>query len=39
MTDTVRDILLAFLRVHVFHHAVVERVNGAGMADELARPG
>ena len=39
MTDTVRDILLAFVRVHVLHHAVVERVYGAGMAEELARHG
>ncbi len=39
MTDTVRDILLAFVRVHVLHHAVSERVYGAGMADELARHG
>jgi DNA-binding PadR family transcriptional regulator len=39
MTDTVRDILLAFVRVHVLHHAVSERVYGAGMAEELARHG
>lgn len=39
MTDTVRDILLAFVRVHVLHHAVSERVFGAGMAEELARHG
>jgi DNA-binding PadR family transcriptional regulator len=39
MTDTVRDILLAFVRVHVLHHAVSERVYGAGMAVELARHG
>jgi len=39
MTDTVRDILLAFVRVHVLHHAVIERVYGAGMALELARHG
>ena len=39
MTDTVRDILLAFVRVHVLHHAVSERVFGAGMAQELARHG
>jgi DNA-binding PadR family transcriptional regulator len=39
MTDTVRDILLAFVRVHVLHHAVVERIYGAGMAEELARHG
>jgi PadR family transcriptional regulator PadR len=39
MTDTVRDILLAFVRVHVLHHAASERVYGAGMAEELARHG
>ncbi|PZP91275.1 MAG: PadR family transcriptional regulator [Variovorax paradoxus] len=39
MTDTVRDILLAFVRVHVLHHAVAERIFGAGMAQELARHG
>ena len=39
MTDTVRDILLAFVRVHVLHHAVSERIFGAGMAQELARHG
>ncbi|MFA9284067.1 PadR family transcriptional regulator [Comamonas sp. SY3] len=39
MTDTVRDILLAFVRVHVLYHAVSERVYGAGMAEELARHG
>lgn len=39
MTDTVRDILLAFVRVHILHHAVSERIFGAGMAQELARHG
>jgi DNA-binding PadR family transcriptional regulator len=39
MTDTVRDILLAFVRVHVLHHAASERVYGAGMAAELSRHG
>jgi DNA-binding PadR family transcriptional regulator len=39
MTDTVRDILLAFVRVHVLHHAASERIYGAGMAEELARHG
>lgn len=39
MTDTVRDILLAFVRVHILHHAVSERVYGAGMAEELGRHG
>ena len=39
MTDTVRDILLAFVRVHILYHAVSERIFGAGMAQELARHG
>jgi DNA-binding PadR family transcriptional regulator len=39
MTDTVRDILLAFVRVHVLHHAVHERVFGLGMKAELERHG
>lgn len=39
MTDTVRDILLAFVRVHVLHHAVSERIYGVGMAEELAHHG
>lgn len=39
MTDTVRDIFLAFVRVHVLHHATHERIYGAGMSVELARHG
>lgn len=39
MTATVRDILLAFVRVHVLHHAAREHIYGAGMAEELARHG
>ena len=39
MTDTVRDIFLAFVRVHVLHHATHERIYGAGMSIELARHG
>lgn len=39
MTDAVRDILLAFVRVHVLHHAVHEKVYGVGMMEELARHG
>lgn len=39
MTDPLRDILLAFVRIHVLHHAVSDRVYGAGMAEELARHG
>lgn len=39
MTDTVRDITLAFVRVHILHHAASEEIYGAGMAAELARHG
>ena len=39
MPDTIRDILLAFVRVHILHHAVSERIYGSGMAEELARHG
>lgn len=39
MTDTVRDILLALVRVHILHHAVAARIFGAGMSQELARHG
>jgi DNA-binding HxlR family transcriptional regulator len=36
MTDTVRNILLALVRVHIRHHAVSERIFGAGVAQVLA---
>lgn len=39
MTDTIRDVFLAFVRVHILHHAVHERIFGAGMAEELRRHG
>ena len=39
MTDPVRDILLAFVRAHILHHAVAAPVYGAGMAEELGRHG
>ena len=32
-----RDVLLAFARVHVLHHAAEERIFGAGMMEELHR--
>jgi DNA-binding PadR family transcriptional regulator len=35
----IRDILLAFARVHVLHHASEERIFGLGMKEELARHG
>jgi len=34
-----RDVLLAFARVHILHHASEEKIFGAGMAKELARHG
>lgn len=34
-----RDVLLAFARVHILHHAAEERIFGAGMAQELSRHG
>ncbi len=34
-----RSVLLAFMRVHVLHHASTERIFGVGMMEELARHG
>ena len=34
-----RDVLLAFARVHILHHAAEDRIFGAGMAEELSRHG
>ncbi len=34
-----RDVLLAFARVHILHHAAEERIFGSGMMRELARHG
>jgi PadR family transcriptional regulator PadR len=34
-----RDILLAFVRVHILHHATEERIFGLAMMDELKRHG
>jgi DNA-binding PadR family transcriptional regulator len=39
MTDVVRDVFLAFARVHILHHAEEEPIFGAGMMKELARHG
>ena len=39
MNDTVCDTLSAFVRARILHHAVSERVYGAGMAEELGRRG
>src|SRR5690349_6873420 len=35
----VRDIFLAFVRVHVLHHAAEEPIYGAAMIEELPRHG
>jgi DNA-binding PadR family transcriptional regulator len=39
MADFVRDVFLAFARVHILHHANEERIFGVGMMKELARHG
>jgi DNA-binding PadR family transcriptional regulator len=39
MPDITRDVMLAFARVHVLHHAAEERIFGIGMMEELARHG
>jgi DNA-binding PadR family transcriptional regulator len=39
MTRVVRDVFLAFARIHILHHAAEERIFGVGMAKELARHG
>ncbi len=35
----VRDVFLAFMRVHILHHAVKEPVFGLEMIEELGRHG
>jgi PadR family transcriptional regulator, regulatory protein PadR len=39
MVDLVRDVLLAFARVHILHHASEEPIFGTGMMAELRRHG
>ncbi len=39
MVDFVRDVLLAFARVHVLYHASEEPIFGTGMMTELRRHG
>jgi PadR family transcriptional regulator len=34
-----RDVFLAFMRVHLLHHASVERIYGLQMIEELRRHG
>ena len=39
MTRMVRDVFLAFARVHILHHAAEEPIFGVGMMKELAHHG
>lgn len=39
MADLFRDIFLAFVRVHILHHAAEEPIYGLWMIEELARHG
>jgi PadR family transcriptional regulator PadR len=39
MSDFFRDIFLAFVRVHLLHHAAEEAICGVEMTEELARHG
>lgn len=34
-----RDVLLAFVRIHILHHAAEDRIFGVEMMDELKRHG
>jgi PadR family transcriptional regulator PadR len=39
MADIVRDVFLAFVRVHLLHHASEEPIYGMEMMEELGRHG
>ena len=39
MADIVRDVFIAFVRVHLLHHASEESIYGVQMMEELARHG
>jgi DNA-binding PadR family transcriptional regulator len=39
MTDIFKDIFLAFVRVHLLHHAAENPIYGVEMIEELARHG
>jgi DNA-binding PadR family transcriptional regulator len=39
MADLFRDIFLAFVRVHILHHAAEEPIYGLWMIEELSRHG
>lgn len=39
MADIVRDVFMAFVRVHLLHHASEQPIYGIAMIEELARHG
>ena len=39
MPDIVRDVFMAFVRVHLLHHASEQPIYGVAMIEELARHG
>ncbi|HMK21432.1 MAG TPA: PadR family transcriptional regulator, partial [Terriglobales bacterium] len=39
MADIVRDVFLAFVRVHLLHHAAEKPIYGVEMMEELSRHG
>lgn len=39
MPNTVGDIFLAFVHVHILRHAISERIYGSGKTEELAQYG
>lgn len=39
MADIIRDVFLAFVRVHLLHHAAEEPIYGMAMMKELSRHG
>jgi len=39
MADIVRDVFLAFVRVHLLHHAAEKPIYGVAMMEELSRHG
>ncbi len=39
MADIVRDVFVAFVRVHLLHHALEQPIYGLAMIEELARHG
>jgi len=39
MADIIRDVFMAFVRVHLLHHASEQPIYGVAMIEELARHG